>query len=146
MRMTEEQYMTLVEKREAKADEDKDAKYLAAQAKQKANYDAMQGRIVAALKARIGKGEVQEEVSGLVHGRPRIRVDIFLPRSLVVIECDGWAYHKQRGAFIKDRARQNAIVASGYHMLRYTHKDAHADLEATIDQIERVHDIYKDIT
>ncbi len=37
------------------------------------------------------------------------------------LELDGYAHHVSGRAFANDRDRQNAILADGWHLLRYTY-------------------------
>jgi len=47
-------------------------------------------------------------------------VDFFWPRQRVVVEIDGYAYHRDRRAFERDRRRDAILVAAGYRVLRFT--------------------------
>lgn len=38
----------------------------------------------------------------------------------VLVEIDGWAYHRDLRAFLRDRARQNALVLDGWVVIRTT--------------------------
>jgi very-short-patch-repair endonuclease len=38
----------------------------------------------------------------------------------LVIEVDGWAYHRTPDRFQRDRERQNRLVAAGWTVLRFT--------------------------
>lgn len=67
------------------------------------------------LVKRLPGGVVQWEVPGLVKGR-NFRVDILLGR--IVVEMDGFAYHRSKTAFQKDRERQNLLAANGYLVFR----------------------------
>lgn len=55
-----------------------------------------------------------------VHGD---EVDAFWSRSKLVVELDGWARHKDRHAFQRDREKSNALTQAGYTVLRFTHDD-----------------------
>lgn len=59
-------------------------------------------------------GVPQWEVCGLIPGR-RYRADIFLPPTIVV-ELDGFAFHRSKSAFQADRMRSNLFTAHGYRM------------------------------
>ena len=48
------------------------------------------------------------------------RVDRFIPEWGVVIELDGRRWHARTAAFEADRARDNAAVAAGFAVLRFT--------------------------
>ena len=49
--------------------------------------------------------------------------DAVWPGARLVVELDGWAYHRGRRAFQDDRAKGNALVAAGWQLLRFTHAD-----------------------
>ena len=44
--------------------------------------------------------------------------DIVLHREKIVVEIDGWAYHRDLRAFLRDGPRQSALVAAGWVVLR----------------------------
>ena len=47
-------------------------------------------------------------------------VDFFFPAHRLVVEIDGWRDHGTRVAFERDRAKDAALVAAGYVVLRFT--------------------------
>ncbi|WP_210414856.1 endonuclease domain-containing protein [Microlunatus elymi] len=47
-------------------------------------------------------------------------VDILFRRERVIVEFDGYAYHSDRAAFERDRARRNELVLAGYTVLNFT--------------------------
>jgi very-short-patch-repair endonuclease len=49
-------------------------------------------------------------------------VDALWPRQRLVAELDGFAYHRHRAAFERDRARDAALQASGYRVIRFTYR------------------------
>ena len=51
------------------------------------------------------------------------RVDLAVPELRLAIEHDGRAVHEQPGVFRDDRRRQNALVAAGWTVLRFTAAD-----------------------
>jgi hypothetical protein len=53
----------------------------------------------------------------MVHGQ---EVDALWEEQGVVVELDGWEYHRTRAAFERDRARDATLVAAGYRVLRFT--------------------------
>ena len=50
-------------------------------------------------------------------------LDIAFPGRMVLVEIDGWAYHRDLPAFRRDRARQNALVLAGWTVVRVTWHD-----------------------
>jgi very-short-patch-repair endonuclease/predicted transcriptional regulator of viral defense system len=50
-------------------------------------------------------------------------VDAFWPKRRLVVELDGWAYHRTAKAFQRDRTKANALTKAGYRVLRFTHDD-----------------------
>jgi very-short-patch-repair endonuclease len=50
----------------------------------------------------------------------RYTVDFFWPRERVIVEVDGFGPHGTRMRFETDRARDAALVAAGYRVLRFT--------------------------
>lgn len=53
------------------------------------------------------------------------RVDLAFPDLRVALEYDGQEAHTGSAAFVRDRARQNALVAAGWTVLRFTAADLH---------------------
>lgn len=56
-------------------------------------------------------------------GRFVARVDLALPDLRIAVEHDGRAVHDRADAFVADRRRQNALVAAGWTVLRFTATD-----------------------
>jgi very-short-patch-repair endonuclease len=59
--------------------------------------------------------------------RPRVNhnengreLDFHWPGSALVVEVDGWRYHRTRLAFAADRRRDRLLLRSGRHAVRYT--------------------------
>jgi very-short-patch-repair endonuclease len=52
----------------------------------------------------------------------RYRVDFLWRAERLIVEVDGYRYHGGRVAFERDRARDNALTALGYEVLRFTHR------------------------
>jgi Protein of unknown function (DUF559) len=48
-------------------------------------------------------------------------VDAFWPRERLMVEADSWSFHGHRAAFERDRARDAAVQADGYRVVRLTH-------------------------
>jgi hypothetical protein len=58
-------------------------------------------------------------VNGIVEG---LEVDFHWPAELLVVETDGHEHHGTRAAFERDRARDQALVAAGWTVLRFTYR------------------------
>jgi very-short-patch-repair endonuclease len=50
----------------------------------------------------------------------RYEVDFYWPSHRLVVELDGWETHGTRAAFRRDRARDAALTAAGFRVLRFT--------------------------
>jgi very-short-patch-repair endonuclease len=50
-------------------------------------------------------------------------IDVAFPARRVAVEVDGWAWHVDVARFRADRRRQNALVAGGWTVLRFTWHD-----------------------
>ncbi len=47
-------------------------------------------------------------------------VDAFWPEFKLVLEFDGWKYHRGRDKFETDRLRDQHLTAAGHHVMRVT--------------------------
>jgi very-short-patch-repair endonuclease len=64
-----------------------------------------------------------------------LRVDFLFAASRLVVETDGYRYHRTRRAFERDRERDAILARAGYRTLRFTHRQltrAPADVAETI--------------
>ena len=77
--------------------------------------------------------ELEELMLALCHqhdlGRPTprawvagLRVDFLFAASRLVVETDGYRYHRTRRAFERDRERDAILARAGYRTLRFTHR------------------------
>jgi very-short-patch-repair endonuclease len=48
--------------------------------------------------------------------------DAYWPAQRLVVEMDSWEFHGHRAAFEHDRARDAAMQAAGYRVIRLTHR------------------------
>ena len=71
------------------------------------------------IQAGLPKPEVQTELRNQ-EGRFVGRADLYYPQSRLVIEYDG-ANHRDR--LVEDNRRQNALLAAGFRLLRFTAAD-----------------------
>jgi len=58
-------------------------------------------------------------VNGLVNG---FEVDFHWPEARLIVETDGHEHHGTRAAFERDRARDQALAAAGWTVLRFTYR------------------------
>ena len=65
------------------------------------------------------------------HGLPRpqprawvagLRIDFLFAAGRLVVETDGYRYHRTRRAFERDRERDAILARAGYRTLRFTHR------------------------
>lgn len=74
-----------------------------------------------------GHGLPRPAVNARVLGRRR---DFVWREPRLVVEADGYAYHRGRAAFERDRARDQELVARGWRVLRFTHRQVADDPDA----------------
>ena len=48
-------------------------------------------------------------------------VDAYWPEARLIVETDGWEWHRDRAAFGRDREKTNALQLAGFTVLRFTH-------------------------
>jgi very-short-patch-repair endonuclease len=71
----------------------------------------------------------------VVHG---YEVDLLWPEQGLVVEVDGYAYHSTRHAFERDRARDAALQAAGYRVVRFTWRQIVHEPHAVVAQLARL--------
>jgi very-short-patch-repair endonuclease len=69
------------------------------------------------------------------HGRFLARVDLAIPELRLALEHDGRAVHEQADVFTADRRRQNALVAAGWTVLRFTAADLRSGAAPAVAQV-----------
>jgi very-short-patch-repair endonuclease len=62
-------------------------------------------------------------------------VDFLWSESKLVVEVDGFAFHSTRAAFERDRARDAALVAAGYAVVRVTWRQLVEQPEAVVARV-----------
>ena len=68
-------------------------------------------------------------------GRFVARVDLAVPEQRLALEHDGKAVHDRADAFVVDRRRQNALVAAGWTVLRFTAADLRHGAAPAVAQV-----------
>ncbi|MGU3434030.1 DUF559 domain-containing protein [Actinomycetes bacterium M1A6_2h] len=73
----------------------------------------------------------------------RFEVDVAFARERVVIEVDGWAWHRGVERFDHDAERQNVLVNAGWRVLRFTYHRVAGDPAGVIDDVRKAlsHDL-----
>jgi hypothetical protein len=75
------------------------------------------------------------EVNVIVEG---FEVDAFWRDSWLLVELDGYAFHRTRAAFERDRARDAALQVAGYRVLRITSRRLADEPAALAEAIRRL--------
>lgn len=79
-------------------------------------------------RARLPKPSVNVPVEGL-------EVDCLWPAQRVVIELDGYEFHRGRAAFERDRRRDATLQLAGYRVLRVTHRRLVEDVGSVVAEL-----------
>jgi very-short-patch-repair endonuclease/predicted transcriptional regulator of viral defense system len=61
--------------------------------------------------------------------------DLLWPDERLVVELDGYAFHRSRAAFEGDRRKTADLQAAGYAVLRFTWRQIHEDPEWVVDRL-----------
>jgi len=62
-------------------------------------------------------------------------VDALWSKQRLVVELDGFAYHRHRAAFERDRARDAALQAAGFRVVRFTYRRLDREPDAVAAQL-----------
>jgi very-short-patch-repair endonuclease len=62
-------------------------------------------------------------------------VDAFWPRERVIVELDGYAFHRHRAAFERDRSKDIARQVAGYRAIRVTDRRLEGEPDAVAKEI-----------
>jgi predicted transcriptional regulator of viral defense system len=65
-------------------------------------------------------------------------VDAYWPGHRLVVEMDSWEYHHHRAAFESDRARDAAMQAAGYRVIRLTHRQLESEAPRIAAQLHKL--------
>jgi predicted transcriptional regulator of viral defense system len=69
---------------------------------------------------------------------PGIEVDCYFRAHRLVVETDGWDTHRTRQAFEADRAKDAALTAAGYTVVRFTWRQLRYDPETVAARLEAI--------
>ena len=106
-------------------------------------------RVLALYAPTVTRSELEERFLDLcdAQGLPRptmnarvagYEVDAHWPGSQLVVELDGYAYHRTPHAFEADRARDVALTVAGYRVLRFTYRQIAEEPERVAAAIRRL--------
>jgi len=113
------------------------------------------GATVCAVLLRLAAGGARSEAERLAHGSLRgagiagwcadhevwlpgygvAVLDLAFRAARVLVEIDGWAYHRDLEAFRRDSARQNALVLAGWVVIRTTWYELTEDPERFVANV-----------
>ena len=65
-------------------------------------------------------------------------VDAYWPNARLVVEADSFEFHRHRAAFERDRARDAAMQADGYRVVRLTHRRLEREPEDVAAELRRL--------
>jgi Protein of unknown function (DUF559) len=64
-------------------------------------------------------------------------VDAYWPGPRLIVELDGFAYHGHRAAFERDRARDAALQAARYQVIRLTHRRLEREADIVAEELRK---------
>ena len=85
-----------------------------------------------------GLPQPQCNTSLAAHGHKPHEVDCCFPTHRLVIETDGWETHRTRQAFEDDRAKDAALTAAGYTVVRFTWRQLRDDPQTVADRLKAI--------
>jgi very-short-patch-repair endonuclease len=65
-------------------------------------------------------------------------VDAYWPGWRLTVEMDSWEHHSHRAAFESDRARDAAMQAAGYRVIRLTHRQLETEAPRITTQLRKL--------
>jgi very-short-patch-repair endonuclease len=65
-------------------------------------------------------------------------VDAYWPSHRLAVEMDSWEFHSNRAAFEHDRARDAAMQAAGYRVIRLTHRQLESEGPRIATQLHKL--------
>jgi hypothetical protein len=76
--------------------------------------------------------------SGDAPDHPHLEADFYFPANHLVVETDGWDTHRTRHAFESDRAKDAALTAAGYTVVRFTWRQLRDDPATVADRLTAI--------
>lgn len=75
------------------------------------------------------------DVTIMLPGYGEALLDLAFRAERIVVEVDGWAYHREPDDFRRDRHRQNSLVLAGWTVIRVTWRDLVDDPDRVVGWI-----------
>ena len=72
------------------------------------------------------------------HTSPNGELDATWPEQRLIVECDGYATHGTRAAFERDRAKDRALVAAGWRVIRVTWRQLIDEQDEIAEQLTKL--------
>ena len=69
---------------------------------------------------------------------PGLEADFYFSGHRLVVETDGWDTHRTRHAFESDRAKDAALTAAGYTVVRFTWRQLRDDPATVADRLTAI--------
>lgn len=66
-----------------------------------------------------------------------LEVDVAFAEHRLIVELDGWEYHRSKESFRNDRDRDVQLASMGWQVLRFTHRDIERRPAWVIEQLRR---------
>jgi Transcriptional regulator, AbiEi antitoxin/Protein of unknown function (DUF559) len=66
---------------------------------------------------------------------PALDPDFCWPTHRLIVETDGWETHRTRAAFEQDRARDAALTADGWRVVRFTYHEPRATIQRRLQAL-----------
>jgi very-short-patch-repair endonuclease len=77
-------------------------------------------------------------ISLAAHAHKLYEVDCYFPTYGLVVETDGWDTHRTRQAFESDRAKDAALTAAGYTVVRFTWRQLRYDPQTVAQRLKAI--------
>lgn len=68
-------------------------------------------------------------------------VDVYWPDARLIVEIDSWSFHHHRAAFERDRARDAAMQAEGFRVVRVTYRRLEQEPRAVASELRSLMDV-----
>lgn len=65
------------------------------------------------------------------------RLDVAFEQERLAVEVDGWAFHRDRDQFVRDRLRKRALVADGWTVIEVTWDDLQRRPDQVLNEVRR---------